>query len=168
MELCETGELYEALAKEWDWDRAQVKKALFAYLFDRHWREYPVTARMRERFPTVHAFIGRMKARDYRHLSHMLQRAESRLIIGGVCRRMMEEAPEVFVATIHDSVLVPRAHEALLVRIMEEEFGRLGIRPTLKVKALRPPEAPGGPPGHPDGAGRSSVRPGPGRVCGSS
>ena len=62
-------------------------------------------------FPNVARILQEMKLEDdYRQVAWTLQRAESKLMIGGVCGRLMREFPEMFIATIHDSILTLPEH----------------------------------------------------------
>ena len=56
-------------------------------------------------FPTVYQAINDLKRKDHRQLAYLLQAHESKLMIDLICRKLLEEMPGTFVATIHDSIL---------------------------------------------------------------
>jgi hypothetical protein len=70
----------------------------------------------------------------FKELSRQMQRAESALMIGEVCGRLTRQYPHVPVLTIHDSILTPRRHLATVIRIIREEFDRLGVQPELRAE----------------------------------
>lgn len=107
----------------------------------------------REAFPTIRLFVdmakGEMgegnpetakdathaKADNHARLSIALQRLESYLVIDCVCKRMSIEHPEVFLATIHDSIVTLKRHSLLVREIIMEEFRKkYSLKPTLKDK----------------------------------
>ena len=65
-------------------------------------------------------------------------------MINRVCRRLMQEHQEVPVVTIHDSILTTRKNVTLVRKIIEEEFLRVGLQPTLHEEeyAKEPPPVP--------------------------
>jgi hypothetical protein len=90
-----------------------------------------------DEFPTVFQHITSLKRDDPRNAPLALQRTESQFVIGTVCRRLVEEFPITPVLTIHDSILTTPYHAETALRVMREEFARLGIRPTLRVEDYR-------------------------------
>ncbi len=73
-----------------------------------------------------------LKDRDYTALAKQLQRAESELMIKGVVGRCKNELGHAFVATIHDSILTLPQHVPAVRRFIEEEFGRVRLKPSIK------------------------------------
>jgi len=79
--------------------------------------------------------MQRMKQGNYRRLAHFAQRIESAFMFGRVVPRIMELRPDLFISTIHDSILTPAADAQLVRRVMLDEFARLGLSPQVKVEA---------------------------------
>ena len=104
----------------------------------------------RSLFPNVYEVITEIKRNDYKHLAHVLQRVESSLIVNRVARRCMEEMPETFVATIHDSILTTPDAAGAVTSFMMRAFAQVGLLPTIRVEdpggspttVARPPERP--------------------------
>ena len=118
--LCQTGTLYE---------KTLSKKEFFKSIFGRQLPEV-----LKERFPSLVEVIRFAKHDDYRHLAHMLQRTESKIMILGAAGRMIEKGR--FVATIHDSLIVRRQDIKRAIRYIEDEFDEWRIVPKYRVKRL--------------------------------
>jgi len=138
--LVQRGVFYEHLMTEGgvpNGRRAKFKESFFGGVF--FCRNRPVTRQaelFRSLFPNVYEVVHKIKRKDYRHLAHILQRAESSLIVNRIARRCLNDLPGTFVATIHDSILTtPKAAEAILA-IMMREFAGVGLVPTIQVEAL--------------------------------
>lgn len=135
--LCEEGRLYDDLMADSgdEIDRDAFKKRLFTQVFyGQNFVEGVLTKLFAERFPTVWAVVRSIKRPDYRRLSHHMLRAESAIVIGRAVRRCAEEG--IWAATIHDSIVTTPEHAESVVGIMEEAFGSVGVRPTIKVTAF--------------------------------
>lgn len=138
--LVEKGRLYEYLMDADDVpqdQRLKYKKKIFKKVFfNKSWhtdsRQYQTFAR---KFPRVLRLIRRIKAKDYKRMAHLLQRTESAFMIGVVCRRLMEQHPDLWFATIHDSILTTGGSEDLVANVIREEFGRfLSLWPSLRIE----------------------------------
>jgi hypothetical protein len=88
---------------------------------------------MRE-FPEVGRFIESVKRKDYKKLARLLQRTEAQFVIYTVCERIRREAPDMFVATIHDSLLHLPKDSDYIRAVLETEFAHWGLKPRLEVK----------------------------------
>jgi hypothetical protein len=134
LELCEGRGLYQAVADRLNKTRIEVKKRVLAALFDRAWRRNAVSDALDELFPTVMEVLRRVKQPDHRRLAHVAQRMESGFMFGRVVPRIMAERPELFVATIHDSILTTRGNEEYVRQVMLDEFARLGLSPQVRAE----------------------------------
>lgn len=135
MELCMAGTLYDYLMKRAGWtDRGSFKKEFFLMLYG-PMKENPMTQIMTQEFPSVMAFIAWHKGRHgYKELSREMQRAESRLMIEGVCGSLMEQNRNIPLVTIHDSIMTTEEFIPTVKSAIIEEFCKLGIQPTVKTK----------------------------------
>jgi hypothetical protein len=104
-------------------------------LFDKPWHRNAVSRILEGLFPKVMADAREIKQPDYRQLAHFAQRVESGFMFGRVVPRIMELRPDLFVSTIHDSILTPAADAGFVRQAMLDEFARLGVRPQVKVEA---------------------------------
>lgn len=136
MSLCEEGKLYQYvqrhLSKSLDYDT--LKRRVLASLYDKDNHRNAVYRVLEKHFPTLVKFARQVKRKDYRRLAHLAQREESRFMYGQVVPRLMSERPGLFIATIHDSVLVPCGAEEYVREVMLSEFQRLGVSPTVRIE----------------------------------
>lgn len=140
VELTQRGLLYEHLMAEEGvppGKRSEFKKSFFGGVL--FCQNRPITRQAKlfqAHFPSVYDVVFELKASDYRRLAHVLQRTESSLVINRVARRCMSELPGVCVVTIHDSVLTTPDGAGPVRRIMAEEFGKVGLDPTVRLDDL--------------------------------
>jgi hypothetical protein len=133
--LCEQGILYDELMRRLDIPsrrRKSFKRLFFAQvLFGKVRQTGKIAQLFASDFPTVHKAVSDLKRKDYRQLAYLLQAHESKLVIDRIARRILAELPGAFVGTIHDSILTTPDHAEAVRAIMVEEFGRLGLHPTI-------------------------------------
>lgn len=134
--LCESGNLYESLmdvAEVKRRKRKRFKKRIISRVFycRNNRQENPLSTIFASMFPSVMDCIRALKKDDYRHLSHLLQRVESDLIVHRVCGRLLYEYDALPVLTVHDSLLTPTQHLDTVISVLMEESHKLGIHPTL-------------------------------------
>lgn len=72
-----------------------------------------------ETFPTVYNFIKnyKIKMKDYKELSHVLQRMESDFIFNKVIKDIMNRYPEITLFTIHDSICFQCRYRSIVEEI---------------------------------------------------
>ena len=128
--LVENGKLYDYLMGECgESDRNKFKEDFFREtLFGKR-----VSKFFWQLFPSVAKVLADVKKDDYRSLAWMIQRAESKLIITQICGRLMKEHPDYFISTIHDSILTTEEYVDEIKLIMEQEFKKLGLCPSIRI-----------------------------------
>lgn len=145
IDYCERGILYDELMKELGLpagtDRVAFKKRVFKAVYygeNKHAAYYPEWRAFSSMFATVAQFITAYKRKNYKQLSIDMQRAESEIIIDGVIARLAaKHMPQDFFAlTIHDSILCEEHNVTEIVDIMEDEFKKRGLTPTIEKKKL--------------------------------
>jgi hypothetical protein len=140
IDLVQRGEFYEYLMSEGDipaHKRKEFKSSFFGGVF--FCKNRPVTRQaelFRRLFPNVYDVVCEIKRKDHSHLAHILQRVESSLIINRDARRCMEDFPETFIATIHDSILTTPKAAGSIRAIMMQEFAGVGLAPTIRIEDL--------------------------------
>jgi hypothetical protein len=117
-------------------NRDNFKELLFAEIFFGKGYTTPLTKLFDNRFPAVWAFIRSEKRGAYQELARNMQRDESHFMFGMVCKRLKQFHPQIAFITIHDSFLTPRSQGDTIRRIMLEEFGRFGMKPTIRCDEL--------------------------------
>jgi len=137
-ELVQSGELYQYLEKHFGtkgFTTSELKVKLFAEIFfcKNNWKSKRAD-RFSELFPNVMQVIRDLKAKDYTALSKLLQKIESAAIINGISRRCMEDYPDLFMTTIHDSVLCKQGDVEKVQQIALDVFREFDMIPTIRIK----------------------------------
>ena len=127
LELCEARGLYQAVADRLGKTRDEAKQGVMVVFFDKPWHRNAVSVVLDELFPTVMEAMRRIKRPDYRRLAHFAQRIESAFMFGRVVPRIMELRPDLFVSTIHDSILTTAGDAEFVRQVMLDEFAATGV-----------------------------------------
>ena len=142
MDICSSGVYYKVLAETVGMSygtvaaQRRVKRLSCKILFGWDRPHDPRWQAFRERWPTVQATLDWLKVRDYRNAAHVLQRAESDLMIGGVADGLRRSHPDVPLLTVHDSVIVPVETVDVARAAIGTEWCVVGLEPKVKVKGV--------------------------------
>ena len=147
IDLCQSGGLYKFLSKEMeleqqgivDIDSRSVKAAVFQVLFTDNRFLGQADAKpkriFKELFPNVYDILFHIKRKDSTVLPIALQTIESTIILDRVAKRISTERPNLFIATIHDSVATTVGNEDYVEQVMREEMMMaIGLEPSFKVE----------------------------------
>ena len=129
--MCQSGLLYESLVTQRQ-GRESVKNQLLIDMNDDGSDTSSVMKRFERTYPSVFDVMTALKKDNHRRLSWILQNQEARLFIGRICGRLVREAPEIPVVTVHDSIMTTSSHFETVKAVAMEEFAKLGLRPTFK------------------------------------
>jgi len=139
IDLCERGVLYNDLMRRLNIlprRRDSFKRLFFSQVF---FGKVKTTGRVRELFSrdflTVFKAINDLKRKDYRQLAYLPQAHESKIMIDIICRRILDELPGTFIATIHDSIMTTPDKADEVKAIMVREFQRFGLNPMIRLEA---------------------------------
>lgn len=132
--LCESRRLYQSIADHLGVTRDKAKRSVMVAFYGKPHHQNNAARALGERFPTVMAMIKRIKKDDYRRLAHVAQQIESGFIFGQVVSRIMHEKPDMFVTTIHDSLLAPVTEAVAVRQVMLDEFAKLGVQPQIQIE----------------------------------
>lgn len=114
-----------------DSNKSMVKEMTYKVLFGKNKSNSKADKVFAELFPTIHHFIKLYKKEkgDYKILSYELQRAESNLIFNKIIREVTTLYPEIKLATVHDSIIIPKKYKNIVEIIFKnklfEEFNIL-------------------------------------------
>ena len=136
-QLCQGGRLYQFLADKAGTTRDKAKIEITEHiLFGSIKYKSKVKSIFESEFPSIAQFINEMKAKSKgaRKLALLLQYEESRFVIHRCCSRIKQEKPEMFVATIHDSIVASPADIEYVKSIMQDEFQKMNLAVPVKVK----------------------------------
>lgn len=135
IDLCERGQIYEHLKLPGE-ERSSFKKLLYQNVF---FGKNDIHSGLKERFavefPVVADMFVRLKARDYRRCSWLLQNYEATVFIWCICRRIQDERPTLPIFTIHDSILTIPEMCSNIEAVIVDEFRKLGFSPKLRKEA---------------------------------
>ena len=136
--VCEEGQLYEFLGERTGLTRKRTKRQMMSSVFfGRNDSRSRTKRAFRKHFPEVAALLDEIKADDHAELARLLQRAESDFVVRTVCDRLRRKHPQMFVATIHDSIVTnSQENAATILATMREEFVRLDMAPKLEIEDL--------------------------------
>ena len=131
-DIAESGTLYSYLGKMLSMaNREEVKKYLFKeVLFGRN-----VAHSFIELFPTLGKFLIEFKKKGYKRVAWAMQRLESKLVITEVCGRIMERAPNLYITTIHDSIMTVSDGVEFVRDIFSEVYGEYGLKPSFTIRS---------------------------------
>ena len=141
--LTSEGKFYEYLMKEAGINysienRAKFKKIIFKKVFyckNRGNYTYKEAKLFRKLFPHINNIILNFKKDDYKQLAIKLQRAEADLMINKICKRISFERPEIFVSTIHDSILTTEENKDYICNVIFSEFEKnYNLEPSIKIE----------------------------------
>jgi len=136
--LCASGEIYDYLmAKVGLTDRAQFKTELFKkvlYANKYPAKPGPLLRLFAAEFPHLFAFIHDQQEAGVMKLACQMQKAESALMIAGVCGHFAQHHPEVPLITVHDAVLTTPQYVEMVKKQITKEFAIKGMTVTLKEK----------------------------------
>jgi hypothetical protein len=137
--LTSDGELYDYLMELMDYsDRGKFKKELYSKFFycDLN-KPYSLEFRkvFENNFPTITQIIDSIKKEDYKQFAIKLQRLESDIMIKKIVKRIHSERKDMFILTIHDSILSTPDNSDYITNIILEEFeSNYNLKPSIKIE----------------------------------
>ncbi len=78
-------------------------------------------------YPSAHEYIVEFKTekKNYRLLSHQLQRMESEFIFDTVVAEIIKEYPNMIFFTVHDSICFPKSYKNRIKKIFDKHLNKL-------------------------------------------
>ncbi|MBB3207486.1 hypothetical protein FHS27_003311 [Rhodopirellula rubra] len=115
-----------------------IKRATLIPVFDRTdaMRRSPIFRIIERDFPTIANFIVAAKESGHQRLACLLQRTESGLMIDGLGNELRKRHPGVTAQPIHDAIVVPVSFAATAAELIREQFGRVGLSPSVTADAV--------------------------------
>lgn len=138
-DLCVSGWIYEYFRKAHNskhgvhiLTRDEIKHLFVIYLFSKNTAQNEVIKPvMMTHFPYLHSLVKRIKQKDHKVLSVLLQCMESHLFLDVVARRLHEH--QIPFATVHDSIISTEEHIEVVKQVITGAFiMEFGITPSLK------------------------------------
>jgi hypothetical protein len=133
-ELTEQGKFYEYLMEEFGIyeNRSLFKVRFFSKVFYSKENENEEREHFKKLFPGVADIISYYKKVNYKDLAIQLQRIEADIMINLIVPRLANK--NIFILTIHDSILTIPDNVELVKEIIMNEFKKYNLQPTLKIK----------------------------------
>ena len=131
------GTFYENLAKSFNITRIEAKELIIKkFAFGMHgnmikMKEFPKLNRL---YPKFIKWVGDFKKENgYKSFAIMLQKKESKIIIDGLLKILIEKGYNVF--PVHDSIRVKKSEVLIVKSIAEEYFKSINFNCNLRYKA---------------------------------
>lgn len=131
LRCCAAGTFYESFTPSGG-DRDRVKRGFMSVLMGPNRYRGPVKAAFAARYPTVAGMLRDLKRKEHARAAWLLQNLEATVFIHAVCGRLMDRRPDLPVFTVHDCLFTVPGGLASVRAAVLEEFGQLGVVPTLK------------------------------------
>lgn len=125
IEDCLSDEFYAGIMDSLNVSRKKAKKAYCTFAYDEYRPGTPVGAYVRARYPRAAAYMASQKQEDFRHFSHVMQRAEAEIFVDGVYPRM--KAAGIDGLTIHDAIFCRESDANEVEEMAAEEMAHKNI-----------------------------------------
>lgn len=104
--------------------RDEAKEMTYKVLFGKNQSNSKYDKKFIELFPTIHYFIKLYKNdhKDYKILSHTLQKMESEFIFKEVINEIMMINEDIKIITVHDSLIVQRRFKEIVKTIFDNKL----------------------------------------------
>lgn len=120
-------------------DRKKFKKAFFReaiFCRSRHAKDRPLKEAFAKLHPGVWEVTCLLKFGHHAVLPKLLQNIESEYVVAGAAKAFMKMHPKAFVATIHDSLMVPSRYREDASKLLREVFMEAGLVPSVSVETV--------------------------------
>lgn len=109
-------------------DRKEAKSLIYKVLFgDNKNVNLKANKIFKNLYPSIYEYILEFKEqrKNYKELSHELQRMESKFIFNEVIKEIYDKYPNIILFTVHDSIIFPKSYEEKVKSIFDKHFQKL-------------------------------------------
>jgi hypothetical protein len=128
-DLVKNGLLYDDIIKKSNLKtKSEAKEVIYKVLFgDNVKSNKKMNKIFRDLYPSVHEYILEFKEmkKNYKELSHELQKMESEFIFNTVIKEIYETYPNIILFTVHDSIIFPKSYYDRVKVIYDKHFENL-------------------------------------------
>ncbi|MBA4189487.1 MAG: hypothetical protein C0467_15980 [Planctomycetaceae bacterium] len=145
LEDCLSGTVYDRIATATGYLRDDVKSMFLAVIYGHPDHMHTkVGLAIRDLYPDVfNAVVELNYELGHGGLPKLMQKQESRVMIGRVAARLIRDYPAMPLLTVHDSVLVPEEFAAAATNVIREEWiAEFGVEPGVKTSGFMAPQSP--------------------------
>ena len=128
-DLVKTGLLYDDIIKNSSLKtKSEAKELIYKVLFGNNVKTNKKMNKIfRDLYPSVYEYILEFKEikKNYKELSHELQKMESEFIFNIVIKEIYETYPNISLFTVHDSIIIPKSYYDRVKVIYDKHFQNL-------------------------------------------
>ncbi len=107
--------------------RKGAKELMYKVLFGNNEENKKENKIFKKLYPSVHEYIIEFKTekKNYRFLSHQLQRMESEFMFNNLVSEIIKTYPRMIFFTVHDSILFPKSYRKNIKVIFDKHLNKL-------------------------------------------
>ena len=135
-QLVQEGKLKDYVGKKLRTSRSRTKEILMRWVFGRTNQEANAAKRMETVFPRLFHFLRYVKneKKGNKWLAYLLTRIESKLMLDSAALRISQERPEMFMTTIHDSIMAEPCNVQYVEEVLLDVYRQQDLNVHLKVE----------------------------------
>lgn len=126
-ELVKNGLIYEdIIRKNPKLKRKDAKELVYKVLFGNN-KTIKANKIFKNLYPSVYEYILEFKEirKNYKELSHDLQKMESDFLFNNVVKEIFEKYPNITLFTVHDSIIFPKSYQNKVQEIFDKHYNKL-------------------------------------------
>jgi len=127
-DLVKSGLLYDDILEKSDLtEKKEAKELVYKVLFGNNKNNRKDNKIFKKLYPSIYEYILEFKElrKNYKELSHELQKMESKFIFNDVIREIYDTYPQIIFFTVHDSIIFPMSYKDKIESIFYKHFENL-------------------------------------------
>jgi len=127
-DLVKNGLLYDDIIANFGLERNEAKELVYKVLFGDNLKSNKRHNKIfKKLYPSVYEYILEFKEsrKNYRELSHELQKMESDFMFNQVIKEIYDTYPDIILFTVHDSIVFPKSCQEKIEVIFNKHFQNL-------------------------------------------
>lgn len=125
-----------------DLTKKEILRMLYFNSKDKYSPSQQYFAEFKKLFPVEAEVIELLKSRRYQDFSVLLQKIESTILLGCVCKKIFMTDTSIPMYTIHDGIMTTKEHADEVERIIKQTYMEIiGVEPELTREVMNPQTA---------------------------
>lgn len=125
-----------------DLAKHELIKMLYFNPKEKHSPSQQYFAEFKKLFPVEAEVIELLKSRRHQDFSVLLQKIESKVLLGRVCKTIFMTDTNIPMYTIHDGVMTTKRYAVVVQQIINKTYlETIGVEPELKIEIINPKTA---------------------------
>lgn len=126
-DLVKNGLIYEDIISNSNLEKREAAKELIYKVLFGNNKSKKVNSIFKKLYPSVYNYIIEFKEnrKNYKELSHELQKMESNFLFNNVLKEVFEIYPDITLFTVHDSIIFPKSYYSGIKEIFDKHFEKL-------------------------------------------